>query len=279
MGRILALALLAGLAWLSLPATAQTLVIGHRGVAGLAPENTLSAVKKALHLGVDAVEVDIRQSKDGALVAFHDDKLERTTNGQGDVSDFTLAQLNTLDAGSWFGPQYLDEWIPTLAEVMNAMGHSRAKLIIELKVPGLERDVLEHIRTYKLQKRVIIKSFDPAILTRFAQLAPDIPRLYGFFGWSERFNLLMDDEIRRLNPLDMDVSYLQVYHSFLTPALLDEAHQRGFKVVAWGVHSRKAMESMLGLGVDGIETDYPDRLYSLMDEFKLKRLMVGYNEH
>ncbi|WP_341501280.1 glycerophosphodiester phosphodiesterase family protein [Gallaecimonas sp. GXIMD4217] len=260
-------------------AQAKTMVIGHRGAAGHAPENTLSSIQKALKLGVDAVEVDIRRSRDGALVAIHDRQVDRTTNGAGKVSEYTLAQLNTLDAGSWYGPQYLDEWIPTLTEVMNAVSHSDTRLIIELKVggDGIEGEVLKHIRTHKMQDRVIIKSFDPAILERFSKLAPGLPRLYVMFGWSPRFNVLVDEEIRRVNPLDMDVDYIQVYHSFLGKDFIRRAHDRGMKVIAWGVHSRKAMGKVLALGVDGIETDYPDRLYAIMDEYKLKRMMVGYS--
>ncbi len=274
---IISVLLLAG-ALVSAMASAKTLVIGHRGAAGHAPENTLSSVEKAIKLGVDAIEVDIRRSRDGALVAIHDSQVDRTTNGAGRVEEYTLAQLNTLDAGAWYGPQYLDEWIPTLAEVMNAVSDSDVKLVIELKVggEGVEGQVLEHIRTHKLQDRVIIKSFDPNILDRFATLAPNLPRLYVMFGWSPRFNVLVDEEIRRLNPLELNVDYIQVYHNFLSEDFIAKAKGKNIKVIAWGVHSRKAMEQALLLGVDGIETDYPDRLYALMDEFKIRRLMVGY---
>ncbi|WP_417360890.1 glycerophosphodiester phosphodiesterase [Gallaecimonas pentaromativorans] len=279
MGRQYKAALLASVLLLAMPAMAKVMVISHRGVAGLAPENTLAAVEKAVLLGVDAIEVDVRRAKDGALVVFHDDSVDRTTNGHGKVSNLTLAQLNALDAGAWFGPQYQDEWIPTLAEVMQALASRTPRLILELKEPGMEEEVLAHIRTYQMQDRVIIKSFDPDILDRFAALAPDIPRLYGFFGWSPRFNLLLDDEIRRVNPLAMKVSYLQVYYSLLTPEFLTQAHGQGFKVIAWGAHSRQALQSMLSLGVDGIETDYPDRLNSLLAENRSQPLTVGYREH
>lgn len=272
MGLRLILGLMMSLLVLAPAASAKTVVVGHRASAGLAPENTLAAVKQSLKLGVDAIEIDVRRSKDGALVAFHDKQLQRTTNGQGNVDDMTLAQLNTLDAGSWFGPQYIDEWIPTLAEVMNTMAHSKTTLIINLRVPGLEAKVLEHIHTYHMQDRVILKSFNPEVLRKLAQLAPDIPRMYVIFGWYQRFNLLLSDEIRRQDPLTMPVQYLEVYHSFISPELLRQAHQHNMQLYVWGVHSRQAMAKMLTLGVDGIETDYPDRLFSLIDEFRLKQL-------
>ncbi|WKE66806.1 glycerophosphodiester phosphodiesterase family protein [Gallaecimonas kandeliae] len=265
---------------LLLPAAmADTMVISHRGGAGLAPENTLAAIQKGLRLGVDAIEVDVRRSKDGALVVFHDSQLARTTNGKGAVSDFTLAELVQLDAGSWFGPQFQDQTIPTLAQVMDAMAHSLPKLVLELKEPGLERQVLDMIRDHNMQDRVLIKAFDPRILATFSQLAPAIPRLYSFFGWNDRFNLLMDDQIRRINPLDLSVNYLQIYYSFLDKDFMAKARDRGIKVIAWGVQSRKVMEEMLALGVDGIETDYPDRLASLMAEQRPKPMALGYNRN
>ena len=130
----------------------QIKVIGHRGAAGLEPENTLLAFKKALKLGVDELELDILPSKDGHLMVIHDDKIDRTTNGSGYVKNLTLSELKKLNAGK-------GEKIPTLNEVFDLIKNKNVILNIELKKSGYENKVVDLIKKYKFEKKVLVISF------------------------------------------------------------------------------------------------------------------------
>jgi glycerophosphoryl diester phosphodiesterase len=108
------------------------LIIGHRGAAGLAPENTLASIEKALSLGVDRIEIDIHQTKDNVLVVIHDETLERTTNGKGKIKDLTYREILKYSAGAKFSPACENEKVPTLAEVLDLID-GKSQLLIELK--------------------------------------------------------------------------------------------------------------------------------------------------
>ena len=158
------------------------LVMAHRGFSGKAPENTLAAFRKAIEIGSDFIELDVRFSKDGHLVVFHDDTLERTTNGKGKVADFSLQELKGLDAGSWFGPSFSGEKIPTLREVL-AQAKGRILVNIELKkgdqgpytMMDLSDRALEEVQRAGMEKEVLFSSFDLAALKRIRQKNQGIP--------------------------------------------------------------------------------------------------------
>ena len=140
-------------------------VIGHRGAAGLAPENTLASFAHAVGLGVDAVELDVHLSADGHLVVIHDERIDRTTNGNGKVADAPLAALRMLDAGA-------GERVPTLDEVLEAVPRHIA-INIELKGPGTAAPVARAVAAYK--RPLLVSAFDHSELARFHSLRPSIP--------------------------------------------------------------------------------------------------------
>ena len=167
-------------------------VVAHRGSSGAAPENTLAAVRLAITQKADVIENDIQRTKDGALVIVHDTTLARTTDVEDrfparapwNVGDFTLAEIKTLDAGSWFGPEFVGERVPTLGQWVRAVG-SRAGMLLEVKAPelypGIEIDVDKELRSLAAFNaavrgdRVVIQSFNHAWLRTYADLAPDVP--------------------------------------------------------------------------------------------------------
>ena len=153
--------------------------IAHRGASAYAPENTFSAFDKALSLGVDQVELDVHFSEDGHIVVIHDDNLVRTTNGSGPVSAHSLAQLRSLDAGSWFGPEYAGERIRSLGEVLERY-KGRLYLHIEIKaqVEGLTQRTVDLVRGYGMVDSVSIISFQEPRLIEVRAYAPEIPA-----GW------------------------------------------------------------------------------------------------
>jgi glycerophosphoryl diester phosphodiesterase len=156
----------------------RTLIFGHRGASASAPMNTLPAFERAVALGADGIELDVRQTSDGALVVIHDDTVDTTTDGSGRVDSLTLAQLNELDAGAWFGPAFACVRIPTLESVFEAVG-ARLLINVELKAEhlratGLEAAVAEAIARFRLHDRVLVSSFNPLALRRFHRLMPEV---------------------------------------------------------------------------------------------------------
>jgi glycerophosphoryl diester phosphodiesterase len=245
----------------SLLVFANPLPIAHRGAAGYAPENTLASVRKAIKLGAKYIEIDVHMSRDGEVVAIHDNSVDRTSDGKGKVFDFSFAELQELDAGSWFSKRFKDEKIPSLKNVLMEIGNS-GTLIIELKhgadrYPNIEKKISELIKKHGMQSRVIVKSFNTKILRTFKELAPELKRLYCTFGGTSWITL--DNFLRFRDILSIeDISYLQVHKFFLSKKLVKRAHEKGIKVVVWDVHDKETMKEFKEMGVDFIETDFPN---------------------
>ncbi len=237
-------------------------VIAHRGFSGEAPENTLTAFKKAMDLGVDMIELDVHLSKDGQVVVIHDDTLNRTTNGKGKVADLTLDELKQLDAGSWFGAQFSGERIPALKEVLESV-RGKAVLTIELKQGDLGRyrmsDLadrsLEEVERAGMMNQVVFASFDLSAIDRIREKNPRVPvaSIYGK-AWS------LPHEATGGRPIPL----LSCRGTVLTEANVSKARQQGTKVFVWTVNTEEQMERFLHMGVDGIVTDYPDRLIKIL---------------
>jgi glycerophosphoryl diester phosphodiesterase len=160
-------------------------VIGHRGAAAVAPENTLTSLRKAKELGAVWVEFDVKLTRDGAAVLMHDERLERTTDGQGAVAQLTLAELQKLDAGAWFGPSFAGERVPTLADALALCGELGLGINLEIKpCPGREaetaRVAVETLLEHWPEDRPapLISSFAPVCLAVARDLAPAMPRGY-----------------------------------------------------------------------------------------------------
>lgn len=241
---------------------------------GLWPENTLFAFERAAALGVDMLEMDLHLSQDARLVVIHDDTLERTTNGQGPVAHYSLAELQALDAGyKWTadgGQSYpyrgQGTRIATLAEVFE-----RFPLIpkaLEIKVPdiGMEAVLCEMLAAYDQLDRVIVASFHERSLQRFRQLCPEVATA----GGPVSVRLLLALNWLGLSDL-LSPSYpvLQIpqQHSGLnlaTPRLVRNAQSRGLHVQLWTINEQPSMRQLLEMGVNGLITDYPDRALQLL---------------
>jgi len=245
---------------MSLNTLSKTLPIAHRGASGIAPENTISAIKKAQAQGVKYIEIDVHMTKDNHIVALHDSTVDRTSNGTGQVSVLNLDELKNLDFGSWFSTSYAGEKIPTLREVLNVLKDET--LIIELKYgskvyPHIEQEIVKIIKETKKSKQIILKSFNRQILTKFLKIAPELERLYCTFGGNNWITL--DDFLRFKGIFEgANFHYLQVHKYFLSKKLINDAHKRGIKVIVWDVHDKKSMNEFKELGVDFIESDNPD---------------------
>jgi glycerophosphoryl diester phosphodiesterase len=225
--------------------------IGHRGAAGLAPENTLAAIQTALNHGVTLIEVDLQRSVDGVLLLMHDETVDRTTDGAGPVRQLTWAEISQFDAGSDVLPGFAGEPVPTLETVLALLAPTEAILVIEVKnpehYPGLEQQLAETIQKFEAQARVAVISFDHAWLDRFHRLQPDV--LIGPLAYYP----LSVPHISANQAVD--ILWVSV---ILDPTLIHRLHRQGYQVWVFTVNQPLLMRLLLWLGVDAIATDRPD---------------------
>jgi glycerophosphoryl diester phosphodiesterase len=218
------------------------LKVGHRGARAYEPENTLRSYKKALELGVDAVELDVRSTRDGEIVVIHDADVDKTTNGKGLVNQLTLKEIKQLSAGK-------NEKIPTLQEALDFLD-KKARVLIELKETGLEEKVLKAIGERGLEKNVIIVSFLEDALKKVRELNDKVETGLIYTKYK--------------NPIkaasDLKASYLLPLYRFTHSADVQKAHQSGLKVIVWTINKPEEVAEYVKKGVDGITSDKPDIL-------------------
>lgn len=221
--------------------------VGHRGAAGHEPENTLRSFRRAMGLGADMVELDVHICGSGELVVIHDETVDRTTDGTGEVAKLTLDELKALDAGR-------GERIPTLQEVID-LATGRMGINIELKGLGTAEPALEHIEDAVDKgwdrSGFHVSSFHLGELSAIRELSEDV-RTGVLFA-------LDDGSIMEFAELNGAYS-LNPNHRTVTPDFVARAHDRGLKIFAWTVNEPEDIARMRGLGVDGIISDYPDRI-------------------
>lgn len=216
------------------------LKVGHRGARAYEPENTLRSFKKAIELGVDAVEIDVRKTKDGEIVVIHDADVKRTTNGQGLVAELTLKELKDLTIDK-------SEHVPTLEETL-AFLDKRAQVFIELKEAGIEEQVLLIVKKLKLKKGIVIVSFLEDALKKIRELDSEIET--GLI-YAKHKNPLK-------GALELKAQWLLAFYRFTHTANVEKAHENGLKVLVWTVNTPEEVVEMSQKGVDAIASDKPD---------------------
>jgi glycerophosphoryl diester phosphodiesterase len=231
------------------------LVIAHRGASSYAPENTIAAFKKAVDMGFDLIENDVRRTIDGTIVVSHDGSLDRCTDGSGQIAELTLDQVKAASAGIKFAPEYKDERIPTLEEALKAVP-ANVGYCIELKVPGLAEDVVRTVEQAGHVGRTVIFAFDGSNGPIVKAANPLISFLHLVGGPAE-------EKIARVPKIIEDAMMYQadivgIAHNLLSPELVNAARHRGLSVWVWTVDDfERARECVLG-GVDGIISNKPD---------------------
>ena len=220
--------------------------IGHRGAMDLEPENTLLSINKAIELKADAVEIDVYRTKDNELVVMHYERVEKTTNGRGLVWDHTLSEIKKLDAGK-------GEKVPTLQEVIDAVGN-RCGILIELKMYGIEKSVVDHVNRNNIKERVIAISFFHDLMKKVKQLDPEIKTGITF--------MCVPVHVSRL-AAEAGAEFILPQYQFLTPDMVKDAHENNLKIFAWHTEDLEEMRALVRLGVDGILTNRPDLLLQL----------------
>ncbi|MDR5907730.1 glycerophosphodiester phosphodiesterase [Franzmannia qiaohouensis] len=271
-------------------------VIAHRGASGHAPEQTLPALELAHEMGVDYLELDIQMTADGELVAFHDESLDRATDGEGELKDFTLEELKALDAGSWFNeayPEYADdafagEQILTLGEVIERFGTS-ARYYLETKspelYPGIEEALVEELEAHGLIEAgaAVIQSFSQPSLLEVQALNDDVPliqlvwyypeedgeeRLVEWTGVTPGPSEIEDADFAAIRDYAVGIGTNLTYEDELQvidAAFVEQAQANDLLVHVYTINEQDDMQMLLDWGVDGIFTDFPDRLNALAE--------------
>ena len=221
----------------------KVLRIGHRGAAGHAPENTLASIEQAVALGCALTEVDIRRTADGYLVLLHDERVDRTTNGSGLVAEMDLEDLQKLDASE-------GQKIPTLEEALQA-ANGRVGLILEVKAEGLAYDLCGIVRASGFTDPIIYASFLHDELQHLRRADPDAFTM-------ALFKKLPKDPAAEAAKLQ--ATHVGLQFDKATPPLVKALHKAGLIVFVYTVNKPKDIQRMRTLGVDGIVSDWPERL-------------------
>lgn len=226
---------------------------GHRGASGHAPENTRAAFRKALEMGADGIECDLRESRDGELMVFHDPTLKRLTGKPGRLNEFSGAELKRLDVGSWFAPAFAGETVMTAKEAVAA---APPPLLLNLEIKAASpQKVVDFIHRAGIAGRVIVSSFDPTLLGKIQQLDAALPIgvLIDREPWKKAFQLAA-----RLKAVSLNIPSKRA-----TAEFIGQAHQKNLKVYLYTVNEPEEMARLIKIGADGLFTNYPDRLSHL----------------
>ncbi len=250
--------------------------VAHRGGAALAPENTLAAFRNALKLPVDAIELDVQMSRDGHAIVFHDETIERLTEGQGNILDLDLADLRSLNVAAHFpGGWPQPERMPLLSEVLAFARAEDVQVYIEIKpgkragthvrYPGIAEAVVREVRAADLLGQVLIMSFDWEILPQIKSLAPGVQTgaLVAEEVWNPHTPTALADLVDKVSVLQCE--WINLDYDLFTPEMPDFFHAHGYRLGVWTVNDEAGLHRLAEAGVDSLTSDRPDLFRSLSD--------------
>lgn len=241
----------------------MTVNYAHRGASGYYPENTMLAFEKAIELGCSGIETDVQMTRDGYLVLIHDEKIDRTTDGTGYVKDYNLSEIRKLDAGNWKGKEFAGINIPTVEELVELIKDKDIILNLELKTgeiwyPGIEEKLIETIQRYNIGDKVILSSFNHYSVHHCKEIDKSlkIGLLYGD-GLFEPHLYAKIAGAEAIHPN---------FHCIDNKGLVGRVKDAGIMINTYTVNDEKTMRRFLDYKVDGIITNYPDKLKKIMEE-------------
>lgn len=270
-------------------------VIAHRGASGHAPESTMAAFEMAHEWDVDYLELDAQLSSDGEVVVFHDDTIDRTSDGEGAINDYTLEELKALDTGTWFNEENPDSasddfagaQMLTLDELFEHFGHD-ARYYIETKSPqlnpGLEEALVEKLEEHDMIEngRVLVQSFEQDSLLKVQELNDDVPliQLVWYYPSEEDDSKLVewtdvtpgpaeitDEDFQEVADYAVGIgtNYLYDGRQVVDADFIQQAQENGLPVHVYTINETDEMERLMDMGVNGLFTNYPDRLLELVE--------------
>ncbi|WP_373231149.1 glycerophosphodiester phosphodiesterase [Cohnella sp.] len=258
------------------PSEMKIATIAHRGASGYAPEHTLDSYRTGIRMNADYIEIDLQMTKDGELIAMHDETINRTTNGRGFIKNLTLAEIKSLDAGSWFNErypiyareEYTNERVPTLREIFETFGDG-TQYLLETKSPeanpGLEEKMWELIEEFKLSDHVAVQSFSKQSLKKIREWSKEM-KLFQLL-WYDRPAYISDSSLAEISSYanGIGANFLQINENYVR--LVKNA---GLLMYPYTVNYQVNMDKAMKWGVDGIHTNYPDRFKEVIEEFQNK---------
>lgn len=232
------------------------IVYAHRGASAYAPENTRIAFEKAIQLNANGIELDLQKTKDGKIVIFHDDYIDKKSNGTGKIEEHTYQELLQLDFGSWFNNKYKNEKIVLFEDFARDFLNKNLTFAIELKTLGIEKEVLEIINKYKVHNNIYITSFMYNALENVRRIDSDIK-----LSWliEERIN---KDNIEKL--LKIKGSQICPKANLVSKEDIEIANTNGLGVRLWGINNKEIMQKVYKLNIEGMTVNFPDKLIELL---------------
>ncbi|MET3729706.1 glycerophosphoryl diester phosphodiesterase [Fictibacillus halophilus] len=245
--------------------------VAHRGASGYAPEHTITSYKMGEKMHGDYIEVDLQMTKDGELIAMHDETLDRTTNGTGQVKDFTLEEIKQLDAGSWFNEKYPEQakaeyeglQVPTLEEVFETFGKN-ANYYIETKspevYPGMEQKLVDVVNEYGINKdKLLVQSFSSESLLKMNEIDHSV-KLVQLLDYTSPAELT-DKEVQSIKQYAMGIG---PNSDMIDQEYVQKAVQNGLEIHPYTVNEKEEMQKLIDWGVTGIFTNFPDLLHEVI---------------
>lgn len=225
---------------------------GHRGANAIAPENTMASADSCIKYGVDYMECDVCISKDSVFYILHDSTLNRTTNGTGNIRHWMSADIDTLDAGSWFGPEFAGQSVPRLADLLHKAQKNGLKLTIDYRSGDFEK-LLELIKSANMLENCNFTFSKNKDIRKFRQIAPEIKTLQAYV----ENEAALDSVVKAVNP-----NVAVIWIDSLTPRFVKKCHQRNLQVLALALgleDKTKENQKAVDMGVDAIATDRPEQ--------------------
>lgn len=227
----------------------------HRGASSYAPENTLSAFKKAIELGANGIELDLKMTKDKKIVIFHDKLIDKKSNGTGKLKDYTYEELKNLDFGSWFDKKYEGEHIVLFEDFAKEFLNKNLTFAIELKVLGIEKEVLDIINKYKKHDNIYISSFKYEVLRNIRQIDNNVK-----ISWL--VDKIDNDKISEL--LSINGNQICPNSNNISKSDIELVRRNGLSIRLWGIDNEEIMEKVYNLDIDGMTVNFPDKLNQLL---------------
>jgi len=231
----------------------------HRGASAYAPENTMISFKKGIELGANGIELDLQKTKDNKIVIFHDEFIDKKSNAKGKIEDYTYSELYKLDFGSWFNEKYKGEHIVLFEDFAKEYFNKGLTLAIELKVEGIEKEVLEIINKYRKNDDIYITSFIYKALENVRKIDDKIN-----ISW------LIKEDINKENIdslLKINGNQICPNASYVTEKGIKLAREKKLSVRLWGIKNEQIMQDVYNLDTDGMTVNFPDKLKEMLDNY------------
>lgn len=228
----------------------------HRGASAYAPENTIASFKKAIQLGANGIELDLQQTKDGKIVIFHDEVIDEKSNGTGKIRDYTYQELYKLDFGSWFNENFKGEHIVLFENFAKEFLGLDLTFAIDIKMPGIEKEVLNIINKYKTHNNIYITSFEYEILENVRNMDKNIK-----ISWL--IEKIDQDSVNKI--LRIYGNQICPQASLVTTKDIELAKSKKIGVRLWGIYDENIMKRVLNYDIEGMTVNYPDKLIEIMN--------------